>query len=132
MKPFSSTEVLYLHHRMIEETAGVHGVRDLNLLESALFRPFASFGGDDLYPTPYLKAAALLHSLMNNHPFVDGNKRTAIACANIFLENKFGLTIETTQASLVEFGFKVATETLQVEEIALWLEQNTQPLNCEL
>ncbi len=126
MKILSITEVLYIHYRMIEETGGSHGIRDLNLLKSALSRPFASFGEEEFYSTPYLKVAALLHSLVNNHPFVDGNKRTAIACANILLENNFGITIETTQESLVKFGLKVATGTLQVEEIALWLKQNTQ------
>ena len=61
-------------------------MRDVTLLESAVARPQSSFDGEDLYPTLFYKAAALMHSLLKNHQFVDGNKRTALASAGIFLK----------------------------------------------
>lgn len=128
MKYLSTQEVLYLHHQIIEETGGSHGVRDLALLESALGRPQATFDGQDLYPTPFLKAGALLHSLVNNHAFVDGNKRTGIAYANLFLEDNLKVTIECTQEELVDFGLKVAQGLFKVEEIGQWLKENSQPI----
>ena len=78
-------QVLFLHSRLVEETGGAHGVRDLGLLESAVARPGATFGGEDLYAEVFRKAAALMASLILNHPFVDGNKRTGIAAAALFL-----------------------------------------------
>ncbi|MCJ7584226.1 MAG: type II toxin-antitoxin system death-on-curing family toxin [Anaerolineales bacterium] len=64
---------------------GAHGVRDLAMLESAVARPQTTFGGKDLYPDLFTKVAALLDSLINDHPFVDGNKRTGITAAALFL-----------------------------------------------
>ena len=128
MNYLSTQQVLYLHHQMIEETGGVHGVHNLGLLESALYRPQVTFDGIELYPTPFFKASALLHSLVNNHPFLDGNKRTAIACANFFLENNLNISIECSQAELVDFGLKVAQGTLNLEEIANWLKTHTRSI----
>lgn len=68
-------EVVSLHRRLIEQSGGSHGLRDLGALESAVAQPRMSFGGEDLYPTLAAKAAALGFSLIKNHPFVDGNKR---------------------------------------------------------
>jgi death-on-curing protein len=76
-------EVLLLHARLIQRTGGSSGVRDMGLLGSALARPQATFGHNDLYPDLWSKAAALMPSLIKNHPFVDGNKRTALAATSI-------------------------------------------------
>jgi len=81
----SPEQVLFLHNRLIQETGGAHGIRDLSMLLSALGRPQASFGGNDLYAEIFSKGAALLDSLVRNHPFVDGNKRTAITATTLFL-----------------------------------------------
>src|SRR3990172_10842143 len=78
-------QLLTIHEDQIDRYGGSHGIRDLNLLESALFRPQTTFSGEDLYKTIFDKAAALMHSLILNHPFVDGNKRTAVVAAIIFL-----------------------------------------------
>ena len=72
-------QILFLHSRLIEETGGSQGLRDLGLLESAVARPQTSFSGEDLYPGLFTKAAALMDSLINNRPFLDGNKRTGIS-----------------------------------------------------
>ncbi|MCP4422486.1 MAG: hypothetical protein GY805_38240 [Chloroflexi bacterium] len=71
-------QVLFIHSRLIATTGGEHGIRDLGLLESAVARPRATFDGADLYPDLFLKTAVFMESLSPNHPFVDGDKRTAI------------------------------------------------------
>ncbi len=84
MRYLTAEQVLFLHARLIEETGGSHGIRDVGLLQSAVARPRATFEGEDLYPDVCSKAAALMHSLINNHPFVDGNKRTGTAALKSF------------------------------------------------
>src|SRR3989344_736742 len=79
-------EILVIHEQQLELYGGRSGLRELSLLESALFRPQTSFGGEDLYPTIFLKAAALWHSILLNHPFQDGNKRTSTVSTLTFLE----------------------------------------------
>ena len=81
----SLAEVLELHGRIIAETGGSDGLRDLGLLESALGQPRQTFGGEDLYPSLVEKAAALGYSLINNHPFIDGNKRIGHAAMEAML-----------------------------------------------
>lgn len=78
-------QVLAIHYDQIERYGGSHGVRDLALLESATQRPQASFMGEDLYPDIFKKGAALMHSLILNHPFVDGNKRSGVVSTASFL-----------------------------------------------
>ena len=78
-------QVLFLHSRLVAETGGGQGIRDLGMLLSALGRPQATFDEKDLYPDLFSKAAALMDSLVRNHPFVDGNKCTALAAAALFL-----------------------------------------------
>jgi len=73
----SLEDALEIHRQVIAETGGSPGIRDVRLLDSAMHRPQASFAGLDLYPGLAEKAAALLHSLVMNHPFVDGNKLRA-------------------------------------------------------
>ena len=85
MNYLSAEQILFIHARLIEETGGRHGVRDLSMLLSALGRPQASFDDQDLYPDLFSKAAALMDSLIRNHPFVDGNKRTGATAAGVFL-----------------------------------------------
>ncbi|HUM70888.1 MAG TPA: type II toxin-antitoxin system death-on-curing family toxin, partial [Chloroflexota bacterium] len=81
----TAQQVLFIHARLIATTGGEHGVRDIGLLESAVARPQATFDGVELYPDLFHKAAALMESLAQNHPFVDGNKRTAITATAMFL-----------------------------------------------
>ena len=66
--------VINIHELLIEQYGGIHGIRDSKVLESAIARPFMTFDQKDLYPSPILKAAALIESLISNHPFLDGNK----------------------------------------------------------
>lgn len=77
--------VAAINERMVAGFGGVAGVRDRGLLESAVAQPMQTFGGADLYPSIVEKAARLAFGIVENHPFVDGNKRTAAACAAAFL-----------------------------------------------
>jgi len=85
MRHLSISEILDLHERLLADSGGASGVRDLGALESAVGQPHASFGGQDLYPDLIAKAAALCYSLAMNHPFVDGNKRIGHAAMETFM-----------------------------------------------
>lgn len=115
----SPEQVLYIHYRLIEHIGGTGGILDLGMLLSAVNRPQAGFEGHDLYPDIFAKAAALLDSLIRNHPFVDGNKRTAITAAALFLQlNGFSLEVEPSE--MVRFTLECAQSHLGLEEIAVW------------
>jgi len=119
MEYLTVEEVILLHSRLIQRTGGAGGVRDLGLLESAVARPRASFGGEDLYPDLWSKAAALMHSLIHNHPFVDGNKRTAITAMGILLELN-GYELAASNEAALTFTRRVLREKMELEEMASW------------
>jgi death-on-curing protein len=124
----SLAEVLKLHDVIISETGGSHGLRDLGLLESALGQPQQTFGGDDLYPTLVAKAAALGFSLINTHPFVDGNKRVGHAAIEAMLMlNGFELSagIDESEAEVLA----VASGTQTREAFQRWLEERLIPFD---
>lgn len=123
MRYLTAEQALFIHSRIIDETGGAHGVRDVGLLQSAVSRPRATFGGHDLYPDMISKAAALMESLARNHPFLDGNKRTAIAAMGVFLSIN-GLRLETTQKELERFALNTAVKKLSNEEAAAWLKKH--------
>ena len=85
MRQLTLSEVLELHRRIIRYSGGSLGIRDLNAIESAIAQPRMTFDGEDLYPTIVAKAAALGFSLIQNHPFIDGNKRIGHAAMETFL-----------------------------------------------
>jgi death on curing protein len=115
-------QVLFLHSRLTAETGGEHGIRDLGMLLSALGRPQATFDEKELYPDLFSKAAALLDSLVRNHPFVDGNKRTAITAAALFLRgNGYRLIVETEE--MVRFTLACAQSQVSLDEITDWIKR---------
>lgn len=122
----SAGQVLALHEQQLRRYGGATGVRDRGALESALARPAATFGGEDLYPDIADKAAALMHSLALNHPFVDGNKRVAAFAAIIFVEAN-GHEFLTTPDQLVETTLAVAEGKMAVEALAIWFRQRLRP-----
>ncbi len=117
-------EVLIIHDDMISRYGGSFGIRDMGLIESALARPKASFGGQDLYPGVLDKAAALFHSLIFNHAFTDGNKRTALTVTARFLSLN-GYELKASQEEIVEFPLWVDNTHPDIEEIAKWLREHT-------
>ncbi len=120
----TATQILFIHARLIDTTGGEHGVRELSLLESAAARPQATFDGVDLYSDLWQKAAALMESLAQNHPFVDGNKRTAITAAGLFLLQN-GRRLQTTNETLERFTLSVVNERPALDDIAAWFQTHT-------
>jgi len=120
----SPEQVLFLHSRLISETGGAHGIRDLGMLLSALGRPQTTFEDQELYPDLFTKSAALMDSLVRNHPFVDGNKRTAITSAGIFLRiNGLQLTVENEE--MVRFTLACAQSQVSLAEMTGWFKHHT-------
>jgi death-on-curing protein len=117
-------QVLFIHMRLITETGGSPGLRDLALLASAVARPQATFGGEDLYPDLFSKAAALMDSLIRNHPFVDGNKRVGITAAGLFLLRN-GQRLTASNAELESLTLQVARSEVSVEQITTWLRDHS-------
>lgn len=116
-------QVLFVHEMMIKATGGLDGTRDMGLLISALNAPFQSFEGKEVYPSLVSKAAAMCRSLISNHPFVDGNKRTGIHVMLIFLEIN-GVQPDYTQEELISLGLGTAAGNLDVDAIKNWLSEH--------
>lgn len=127
MKFLSGEQILFIHARLIEETGGSHEVRDLNMLLSAVGRPQASFDNQDLYPNLFSKAAALMESLIHNHPFVDGNKRIGVVAAGLFLRRN-GYRLTTNNAELVTVTMDIAQSKSSLADLTSWLRENSQPI----
>lgn len=127
MKFLTVEDVLLLHQLAVDKAGGAHGLRSLELLDSAVSRCQASFGGRYLYKSIFSKAASLTHSIIKNHPFVDGNKRTGIYSAMTFLELN-GYKFKAGQEELVEFALSVDLEKTSIEDISAWLKAHCQKL----
>jgi len=127
MNYLSAEQILFIHARLIEETGGSHGVRDLGMLLSAIGRPQASFDDQDLYLDLFSKAAALMESLIRNHPFIDGNKRTGVTAAGLFLYRN-GYRLTATNADLIATTMKIAQSQSYLEELTIWFRDNSQPI----
>jgi death-on-curing protein len=121
----SVEQVLLLHQDLVAEFGGGSGVRDRGGLESAAARPAMTFGGDDLYGDIAAKAAALMHSLVLNHPFVDGNKRIGVAAAEFFLESN-GFTLDASDQELEDLTLALAEGKVAVEALAIWFRQRVR------
>jgi death-on-curing protein len=113
-------EVLELHRRIISQFGGATGIRDLGALESALGQPRMTFGGTDLYPTTADKASSLGYSLIANHPFVDGNKRTGHAAMEVFLLLN-GLEIDASVDEQERIILQLASGKMSREAFTEWL-----------
>lgn len=125
MRYLITEEVLLIHERILECSGGAGGLRDWNLLDSAVQRPRATFGGRDLYADLFTKAAALGHSLVLNHPFVDGNKRTAWEAMHTFIEEN-GSELRAQPDEVVELMLRIEDKSLGVEQIAAWLKRHAK------
>ncbi len=127
MKYLTAEQILFLHARLVAETGGSHGVRDLNMLLSAVGRPQVSFNNQDLYPDMFAKAGALMDSLIRNHPFLDGNKRTGVAAAALFLRIN-GFRLDARNAELEKFTLEVASSQHTMDEIVVWLQSHARAI----
>ena len=124
----SRKEVEIIHNILIDKFGGSKGTRDIGLLESALARPFATFDRNDLYPTSIEKAAAILESIAINHPFIDGNKRTAYTLMRlVLLEDDFD--IAASQEEKYNLVISVSTGKYRFDEIKSWIKTNLKKKN---
>ena len=117
------SEVEKIHDILIDRFGGAKGIRDKGILESAIGRPFQTFDGKDLYPDPVDKAAAIFESIVSNHPFVDGNKRTAYVVLRVILKRN-QLDIEVDQDLKYDFVIKAAKGELTFDKIKTWIRNN--------
>ena len=124
MRYLTLLEVLELHRQIIEQSGGALGIRDLGLLESAIAQPLMTFGGEDLYSSVIEKAVAIGFSIMMNHPFVDGNKRTGHAAMEVFLILN-GMEISASVDEQEQIILAVASGKIERETFVGWLEDRT-------
>ena len=120
--------IIRLHELSITRYGGSQGIRDEGLMESAIARPYQTFSGEDLYPTIIQKAAAIAESIIINHPFVDGNKRTGYLAMLAILEQG-RLEINVSNDDIYSFVIQISTGETKFNEIVEWLKQNTADLN---
>ncbi len=120
MKRLTKFQVIQIHSMLIQETGGIDGIRDDGLLDSALNSPFQSFDGEDIYKTIQAKAARLGFSLINNHAFVDGNKRIGLLVMMTFLEMN-GIILECSNEELIELGLGLASNKLDDKDLLDWI-----------
>ena len=122
----SATQLVALHGELMSAFGGRRGLRDRAALEAAAARPSMTFDGEDLYPDLAAKVAALMHSLVVNRAFVDGNKRLGAAAAELVVEVN-GYRLRAGDSDLEEVTFSVARGELSAEALAIWFRQRLEP-----
>jgi death-on-curing protein len=123
----SIKEVEQIHKILINHFGGSDGIRDLSALESSLTRPFQTFNEKELHQSPISKAAALIESIVINHPFLDGNKRTGYVVMRSFLIAN-GLDIKAAQNEKYDFVINIASGNIRLEEIIEWLQNHAETI----
>ena len=125
MKKIEKEMVLLLHQLMAQSTGGSIGVRDENLLDSALESCYATFDGQELYPTKIEKAAKLGYSLVSNHAFIDGNKRIGMYIMLTFLEIN-GIKISAENQDIINVGLSLADGTMKYQDLVNWISKSVE------
>ena len=125
MKYLTAEEVLVIHSELIDQTGGLHGVRDVGLLISAAQRPKTGFSGRELYKGVFEKAAAYFESFAKYHVFLDGNKRTALAASARFLFLN-GYELTASNVAVEKFTLRVVVRRLNIKIIAAWLTRHAR------
>ncbi len=120
MKTLSKEQILSLHAQLIDRAGGTHGMRDENLLESALAAPFQYYGDTPAYPSVRKKAARLAYGLIKNHPMLDGNKRLG-AHAMLVLLSINGIELQYTQKEFSDLILWIAAGGLTYDDLLLWI-----------
>lgn len=123
MRYLTVSEALELHRQIIDQSGGAMGILNLGGLESAIAQPRMTFAGSDLYPTVADKASALAYSLIQNHPFVDGNKRTGHAAMEVFLVlNSF--EVQAPLSEQEQMILQVASGDMTRDRFTNWLQKH--------
>ena len=123
MRYLSIREVLEIHNQILQLSGTLGGVRDLGALESAVAQPRMTFGAEDLYSTLVEKASALGFSIIQNHPFIDGNKRTGHAAMETFLVLN-NAVIDATTDEQVDVVLAIASGMMKKDQFTEWLENH--------
>ena len=118
-------EIISLHEKLISRSGGSLGIRDIGLLESAVYSAVANYEGFDVYPSIEEKAARLMFALANNHAFIDGNKRIAVFVMLMTLQLN-DIKISYTQKELIWLGLSVASGKTNYDEILSWIKEHKQ------
>ena len=118
-------EAVKIHAVLVERFGGAQGIRDTALLDSALQRPYQTFDGVDLYNSTIEKAAAIVESVVKNHPFIDGNKRTGYVLARLTLLNDH-LDIIADEEEKYKFVIQISMGEIEYNEILDWLKKNSR------
>jgi death-on-curing protein len=124
MNKLTKAQILKMHRLLIQKTGGSGGIRDENLLDSAMNAPFQMFDGEDLYKTVRAKAAQLAFFLIKNHPFADGNKRIGTLAMLVFLEVN-GIEVKCTDDELINLGLGVADGSTDNKDLLGWIIEHS-------
>jgi len=127
VKYLEPEDILVIHARIIDATGGSHGVRDVNMIGSIAARPMMQFGGKELHSTVFEKAAVYFESTALFHPFIDGNKRTAVALAARFLYLN-GYSMTATNPVLEKFALDAVVKKYELKQIAGWFKKHSKKL----
>jgi len=125
LKWITLEDIVLIHWHVIRQTGGAHGIMNPGGLESAVARPFTGYGGKTLFPDLFAKAAALIHAIISFHPFVDGNKRTALVAADVSLRLNGYRMVPSEQVEPVFWA--IARGEKDIEQITDWLKMHTEP-----
>lgn len=125
MNYLSVEEILALHHRVIEDYGGSHGVRDEGRLLTDTHAPQQTVSGSEQYKLVYEKVAVYFHNIIADHPFIDGNKRTATTVMAIFLDRN-NRTLTCSPKELEDYAVQIATDKLAIADVSRWLQQHSQ------
>ena len=120
-------EAAKIHQILIKRFGGIHGIRDLALLESALERPYAGLGDQEFYPTPQEKAAATIESIVTNHPFNDGNKRTGYVLMRLILLSN-NMDLVSSRSDKYHFVMAIASGKMKFDEILAWIRKRIKKI----
>ena len=129
MIKFDIEKVQLLHRLIIESTGGVDGVRDYNLLDSAINSAFQTFGGTELYPSKEEKGARLGFNIIANHAFIDGNKRTGLLVMMSFFEIN-GINLIYSDEDLIKIGFSLADGSMNYHDLLSWVTSHKINQDC--
>ena len=123
MKKLSIEQIISIHNDIIDATGGSKGIRDFDLLESAINKSEFSFDGIDLYPDVISKISAIVYSIINNHAFIDRNKRIGVSSLWMLLKiNKLNITY--TEQELIDLGLSIANSLINQEELINWITKH--------
>ena len=123
----SADDIVRIHERVVEETGGSHGIRDYHTIATLEDLPKQSAFGSELYPTLFVKAALYVRNIITAHPFVDGNKRTAMTSADVFLQLN-GFRIAIKKGGVETFALSVISERKDLKLIADWLKKYSKKI----